>query len=55
MLINYTNKDNLELYIRDNIVEINRKISQFKIDPEDNPNGAIYSDLDIKQFLKKNL
>ena len=55
MLINYTNKDNLELYIRDNIVEINRKISQFKIDPEDNPNGAIYSDLDIKQFLKKKL
>lgn len=22
------------------------------LDPEDNPNGAIYSDLDIKQFLK---
>ena len=53
--IDYTHKDDLELYVRDNIQEINRKISQFKIDEDNNPHGAIYSDLDIKRYLKNKL
>lgn len=55
MAIDYTHKDDLELYVRDNIQEINRKISQFKIDEDNNPHGAIYSDLDIKRYLKNKL
>ena len=55
MAIDYTNKDNLELYVRDNIEEINNGINQFKIDPNNNPNQAIFSNLEIKQYLKEKL
>lgn len=55
MAIDYTNKNNLELFISDNIEEINSGINQFKIDPNNNPNGAVYSNLDIKQYLLEKL
>lgn len=55
MAINYSNKDDLELYIADNIEEINRGINQFKIDPENNPNGAVFDNTDIKTYLKNKL
>lgn len=55
MTINYTNKDNLERFVEDNIREINRKISQFKIDPKNNPNNAVFSNLEIREYLKDKL
>ena len=55
MAINYANKNVLELYVSDNIQEINQRISQFRIDEHNNPNGAVFSDLHIKQYLKEKL
>ncbi|PPK80792.1 hypothetical protein BXY41_1055 [Lacrimispora xylanisolvens] len=55
MAINYTNKDNLKLYVADNIKEINTRINQFKIDSQNNPNKAIFDNTDIKTYLKNKL
>ena len=50
MAINYTHKDNLELYVSDNIEAINTKISDFK---KTNAAQAVFDDIDIKEHLRK--
>lgn len=52
MAINYTHKDNLGLYVSDNIEAINTKISDFK---KTNATQAVYDDIDIKDYLKNKL
>jgi hypothetical protein len=54
MAINYTNKDNKELYVADNIIEINKSINQFKI-PPNNPHGVVFDNTEIKKYLKNKL
>lgn len=52
MAINYTNKNTLELYVADNIEEINNKITDFKLS---NATEAVFDDTDIKDYLKEKL
>ena len=52
MAIDYTHKDNLGLYVSDNIEAINTKISDFK---KTNATQAVYDDIDIKDYLKNKL
>lgn len=52
MAINYDNKNTLELYVADNIEEINNKITDFKLS---NANEAVFDDTDIKDYLKEKL
>ena len=48
----YTHKDNLGIYVSDNIEAINTKISDFK---KTNAAQAVYDDIDIKDYLKNKL
>lgn len=52
MAIDYTHKDDLGLYVSDNIEAINTKISDFK---KNNATQAVYDDIDIKEYLKNKL
>lgn len=52
MAIDYSHKDNLELYVSDNIKAINTKVSDFK---KNNATQAVYDDIDIKDYLKNKL
>lgn len=54
MAIDFNNKNNIEQFIIDNIVEINSRITNFKkkyMEPE----GVAFDDVDIKRYLKKKL
>lgn len=52
MAIDYTHKDDLGLYVSDNIEAINTKISDLK---KNNATQAVYDDIDIKEYLKNKL
>lgn len=54
MSLNFEHKDNIELYVKDNIDEINNRISDFKLTKVEQY-GVKIDETDIKNYLKSKL